>query len=496
MKSRLIYIATVILLLFAATGFNLIDTNQGRLRYWQHKEAKIPAEEKPKADFVTHLPIVSIDTGGEELLWITSNRRLFNSQNELLVPDYTGPRDILTRDCTISVISDEGAWHTLQDTPNVTEHASVRIRGNSSKWFYKKSYMVHILDEDGSRKNVSVMGMSKASEWVLNGPCLDRTLIRNYLCYNVSGQIMEYAPDVRFCEVFLNGEYRGVYLMVEAITRDEGRINLTKTGESQDVTGWLVRWDRERKRDTPVDNYTYYSFQAGVSGMDLRYPGKDTLTPEKLDFVESDVSRIERSIYSSDLSDKKKGYQAYLDVEAFAQYFVINEFFGNVDAGRFSTYLYKDVRGKVVPVVWDFNNACNNYIDYVYGGGGFNMSQSPWFGRLLHDRTFVEEVISQYRRLRKSVLSDEYLERMVDDTIAYLGDAIERNYEVYGFVFEEKESDTVNYLNPMERNYSSYEEAVAQLKSWMKIRGAWMDAHIESLLQYCQDSKNAAQIID
>ena len=60
-------------------------------------------------------------------------------------------------------------------------------------------------------------------------------------------------------------------------------------------------------------------------------------------------------------------------------------------------------------------------------------------------------------------------------------------------MFEATAADDTNYLHPFERNYGSYDEAVAQLKSWMKARGAWMDAHIETLRQYCSDSKNAAQ---
>jgi len=60
---------------------------------------------------------------------------------------------------------------------------------------------------------------------VLHGPFLDKTLMRNYMWYNLSGQIMEWAPDVRFCEVFLNGGYQGVYVMEEQI--ESATINWT-----------------------------------------------------------------------------------------------------------------------------------------------------------------------------------------------------------------------------------------------------------------------------
>ena len=45
--------------------------------------------------------------------------------------------------------------------------------------------------------------MPKESEWVLNGPFLDKSLMRNYLALNVASNIMEYAPRVKFCEVIM-----------------------------------------------------------------------------------------------------------------------------------------------------------------------------------------------------------------------------------------------------------------------------------------------------
>ena len=69
--------------------------------------------------------------------------------------------------------------------------------------------------------------MAADEEWVLNGPFLDKTLMRNYIAMNVAGQIMDYAPNVRYCELFVDDQYRGVYLLMEQISRSEERINVT-----------------------------------------------------------------------------------------------------------------------------------------------------------------------------------------------------------------------------------------------------------------------------
>lgn len=480
MKSRLIYLITALLVVVCAVTFAAVG-GDGNARVLQH-ETPLPEGETREDD--THLPIVRVNTNGAPIPHVDNDGKPLDG-----LPEGTP----LDTPCIVETVSKEGAWHSESDAADLSAPATIRIRGNSSRHFDKKSYLLKLKNGNGDDADYAVMGMSSASEWVLNGPFVDRTMMRNYLCYSVAGQTMDYAPNMCYCRLYLNGEYRGLYLMTEAVTKDEGRIDLTEPEKGRAITSWLIRWDRDGKGDTPLENYTHYTYQSGVSGLDLRYPGKNTLTAERKAYVEAELNEIERAIYSTDRSDPVKGYASYLDTSEFAKYFVINEFFGNVDAGRFSTFYYKDMRGKVKPCVWDFNNACDNYIDYVYDDSGFNMVQSPWFGQLLKDRNFVDAVIYEYRTMRKGVLSDSYLEAFLDDTREYLGAEIDRNYEVWGYVFEATAADDTNYLHPFERNYGSYDEAVAQLKSWMKARGAWMDAHIETLRQYCSDSKNAAQ---
>lgn len=496
MKTKLTYLCTIATVIVFGIVFSQIDSNSKNNRYIQHEEEALPETPMPETGFASHLPIITVDTDTDRMIWYNSNG-VYDDQNQpvrnMTAEEAESKREV---GCRVQVFSEKGVWHSLEDTPQVNAGGSIRIRGNSSKNFDKKSYLLKFRKENGEETRESLAGMTKASEWVLNGPILDRTLMRNYLCYNVAGQVMNYVPDVRYCELFLNGEYKGVYLVVEAVTRDEGRLELTKADKNQAVTSWIIRMDREGKGDTPVENFAYYTFQMGVSGVDLRYPGKDTLTPEQFRYVQEDLSEIERAIHSADRSDPVKGYQAYLDVTEFARYFVLNEFFGNVDAGRFSTYYYKDVRGKVAPVVWDFNNGCDNYIDYIYDDSGFNLTQSPWFGQLMKDKKFVNEILHQYDKLRKTVLSDQYLMEFIDETSAYLQDAAERNYEVYGYLFDLSQIDTVNYLEPVERNYTSYEESVKQLKEWLVKRGGWLDRHMDSLLQYCQDSKVVTEIVE
>ena len=449
-----------------------------------------PTDPAPKGDLVTHLPILRIDTAGEPIPWV----------------GHAGdPRDGLpegTRldpDCTIELLFENGAWNTDADVPTLSAVGTIRMRGNSSRNFDKKSYLLRFTDESGENRRQALLGMAAGSEWALYGPFLDRTLLRNYICYSVAREVMSYAPNVHYCELILNGDYLGLYLLTEAVTKEAGRVDLTESkNKNSPVTSWIIRWDRDGKGDTVLNTFTHYTFKSGVSSIDLRYPGRNTITEEKARYVLEEISSIERELYTSGHSDA-------LDMTEFARYFVLNEFFGNVDAGRFSTFYYKDIRGKVKPVVWDFNNACDNYIDYEYAEDGFYLADAPWFIVMLQDQDFVETVITEYRHLRKTLLSDVSLETMIDETVDYLGDAVERNYTVWGYVFLagdeeaeaafdyllplERNSYSSNYLAPIERNYRSYEESVEQLKAWLVDRGRWLDKNIDTLLQYCHPSK-------
>ena len=104
---------------------------------------------------------------------------------------------------------------------------------------------------------------------------------------------------------------------------------------------------------------------------------------------------------------------------------------------------------------------------------------------LMKDEKFTDRIINRYRYLRRHYLSDEYLLNYIDEIVAYLGDAVDRNYDVWGYTFDEEN----DLLVPTNRNVRSYEEAIEQLKTHIVERGKFMDEHIESIRQFSSESK-------
>ena len=115
----------------------------------------------------------------------------------------------------------------------------------------------------------------------------------------------------------------------------------------------------------------------------------------------------------------------------------------------------------------------------------FRLNTLLWFQMLFKDDEFTDRVIQRYAELRKTVFSEEYLFGFIDDTLKYLGDAVDRNYGRWGYTFGKE----YNLLIPNERNPRNHEESIKQLKSFLTKRLAFMDENIGSLKQYSAESK-------
>ena len=454
---------------------NFIQTKEKR--YHQHlaAEEKAPCQHEDDV-FCTHLPVIMIDTDGEAI----PGKAYYDedgTRHYTTTPD--GETHVLA---SVRIVDGKGTNNHISDEAAVTSLAKTRIRGYSSRHYIKSGYSLNFVDEADSNVPYSVMGMDAHHEWVLHGPILDKTLIRNYMWYNIAGEIMDYAPNARFCEAFINGQYVGLYLMVESVTagKKDARLSLSIDKKNNTFTGYCLRLDRGSSEIKNMNTFSMYTYQT-VSVVDSVYPGTSNLTPALKKAIQDDFSAFERLLYSSDYNDEAYGYPAYIDVDSFADYFILNEFTSNYDAGMLSTYIYKEGGGRYKMCVWDFNSALDNYQEQPTDFETFLLQDRVWFNALFRDGAFTERVIERYRELRETYLSEEYLNRYIDETVAYLGDAIDRNYEYWFMAFD------YDLLHPIERNPDSYEEAVEDMKAYIHVRGEWMDEHIETLRRYIVD---------
>ena len=481
MKYKLFGLAVVFTVVIASFFASAFAPESAERRVHQHREARQPTEGCACSgeELCTHLPLVVIDTAGAPIPGkpITDENR-----QEIGYTTTEDGEEMLS--ATIRVMDCSDANNHPSDNPALTTSALIRIRGNSSRYFDKSSYLMRFTKEDGSYANHEVMGMDAHYEWALHGPYLDKSLIRNYMWYNIAGEIMDYAPNVRFCEVILNGDYQGLYVMTETLTSGEDcRLNLKEPLEGTDAAGYLIRLDRGSTE--PIKNIqtfaqqTYRNFQQ----VDIKYPRTGKLTTQLVRAITQEVSDFEKVLYSYDYDTDDYGYWHYMDTNSFVDYFIINEFTANYDAGWLSTYMYKDVGGKYKMAIWDFNSACENYTHEVSNPQHLELQNNLWYYMLTKDEYFNKKILRRYEELRTSYLSEEYLNQYIDEVVTYLGPAIERNFDRWGYTL------SMNMIQPPERNPRSHQAAVEQMKDFIHTRGQWLDEHLEIILQYSHESK-------
>lgn len=405
-------------------------------------------------EFSTTLPVVYMNTKGQQVL----------KENVIWG--------------NIALLDGNGEEQSVFSVPNSIYRATIKYRGASSyNKFDKKQYRIKFYkNKKDSAKEVSLAGMGANSEWVLNGPYLDKTLIRNKLVYDLARELNGWAPDTRFVELFVDGEYQGVYLAVEPVTNGESRLRLSEFGLLSGETAYIVNRDRidtgseEIETWGKTNGYTY-------NALYIRYPSKNKITEKQKEYIAKDISEFEQALYGNNFSDKRIGYQAYIDMDNWVDYFIINEFAMNYDAGNLSTYIYKELGGKLQLAVWDFNNGFDNYQWFRTETDALHTVENSWFERLWQDENFRDRVCERYVQLRKTTLSDEHIAEKIASYQEELGEAVDRNFKVWGYSF--KENLLVGTSKEgTSRDIGSYEEAMKQMTDTIRERLAYLDKEL------------------
>lgn len=351
---------------------------------------------------------------------------------------------------------------------------AIEIRGSSSQMFPKKNYGFETQDSNGDNNNVSLLGMPAENDWILYGPFSDKSLMRNALTFDIGRDIMPYASRTRFCELLIDGDYRGVYLLMEKIKRDDHRVDISKLLETDIIGdeltgGYIIKIDRD---DPEVIDDGWYSSYGSNPFYAYHSPDYDQLAPEQKVYIRNWMSSFEAAMNQSSYAST---YDTYIDVESFIDYFLINELTKHIDAFKLSFYMYKKKNsegGKLyMGPIWDFNLG--------YGNFDFGCSPDPdgwiyectsrafWLDKILTIPAVQEQMACRWHDLRNSVLSDAALISRIDSMRFELGVAVDQNFEEYDILG--------SYVWPNSFIGVSYNAEVAFLKNWLLQRVDWMD---------------------
>ncbi|MBR4336766.1 MAG: CotH kinase family protein [Bacteroidaceae bacterium] len=350
----------------------------------------------------------------------------------------------------------------------------IKLRGNSSLAFNQKKYTFETRDGNGKSLSVSLLGMPAHSDWVLLAPYNDVSMLRDPLAFKLWRDMGHWGPRTVMCELTMDGDYRGIYILCEAIKRGKNRVDISEMKASDTngralTGGYLLRIDTFND-----DDATFTSKVPGIGEGSMSseviwsciYPKKKKLQPEQLDYIQRYVDTVEQVIQSDSFADPTKGYACYIDVPSFVDYFIHTELSLNADGYKRSAYFYKERQKKngsggklVAGPVWDYNLAygncnfanANNPEAWCYEGASNNPTPAIW-QRLLQDITFRRAVKTRYQELRQTVLSDQAINDFIDRQVQLLAQATDRHFKTYPelLVSEERKQqlDQQNQANP------------------------------------------------
>ncbi len=272
---------------------------------------------------------------------------------------------------------------TEGDAVSYEGRMGIEIRGASSQLFPKKSFGFETRDAANEDLDVSVLGFPEEEDWILYAPYSDKSLMRNMLIYDLSRDMNQYASRTKFVEVTINDSYQGVYVFMEKLKRDSGRIDINNLKEDEnsgeDVTGgYILKIDKTAGTNLGEGYNNQNSFVSAVAppnaslGQEINFlyeePDAEDITMEQKAYISDYVGQFEMALASDVFTNTEIGYEAFIDVDSFIDFFILNELSNNVDGYRISTFMHKDKNEKLkMGPIWDFNLAFGN-ADYCDGG--------------------------------------------------------------------------------------------------------------------------------
>ena len=356
-----------------------------------------------------------------------------------------GAVDILTKEyyinCEITLLDNTEKGKSVGSAV-----AEIKGRGNST-WekFDKKPYKFKF------DKKQNLFGYGKEKTWVLLADYRDYSLLRNMLALNAGLTMSElgYTSKGQSVELYLNGEYRGVYYLCEQIQVKENRVNVTEEDEDlvqlPEELGYLVEmdgWAIENKSSTPnltTDGDIYVTVGDSLKSNrayaikdpeDVFYKADGTLNYDYVNYVQNYLATALDAVQGDDYALVEE----LINVKSFAQAYIIYELFKNPDTNYSSVYFYWDKDGALqCGPIWDFDMAIGNVSHK--GNGVFastetlwTAAQNPWFKALLKFDEFKalvgEELAANEASLRASIAND----------LAYArahADAYKKNFEAW-----------------------------------------------------------------
>ena len=345
-----------------------------------------------------------------------------------------------------------------RDYPSLEEmDMKIRGRGNSTWHLHPKKPFQMKLDD-----KKEFLGMPNHKKWLFLAEYSDKSLLRNTIVFEM-GYIssFDWTPASTFAEVFLNGEYNGVYNITQKVEESSTRVDL---GDD----GYLLEIDNIDRIDADDVYITTDQFEIiNIKEPDLAW------NDAKYAYIDNLINQFELNLFGGDFADPVNGYAKFIDVDSFIDWFLINEIVKNVDSKNFSSIYLNVIPGEKIKMgpLWDFDLGFGN-VDYADPEHfeGFWVRWNPWIDRLLQDPAFVDKVRTRFAYYKDN---EDYILGKIDHYAEKLKWSQKENndkWELFG-----------EYVWPNPVYFDTHSEEVAHLKSWYQSRMDWLETALNTL---------------
>ena len=367
---------------------------------------------------------------------------------------------------------------------NYNGRIGIETRGSTSQVLPKKPYGLTTLRVDNvTNNNVSILGMPKENDWVLNSLAYDQTGMRDVLAYTLSESLGQYAPRCVYCEVVVNGDYKGLYVFMEKIKADIGRVNIEKMdslcNSNPEVTGgYIIKADKGNP-DEPVAwsmignhfwEWTYHTYYFHY------YPKQENITDTQHDYIQNVFFSLDAEAENQNESIID-GYPSIIDIPSFIDFMMIAEYTSNVDVYHLSTFFHKDRNGKLrAGPVWDYNLSFGydefddrSKYDVWQFYNGSNDGSRFWTDLFFNCPTFRCYFAKRWNEVSAVGQPLNYLsvEERIDNIDSLISEAVIRDNQRWW--------QSIHHT-----------EFVADMKDWIQLRIGWLNDNVGP----CNDCAN------
>jgi hypothetical protein len=362
-------------------------------------------------------------------------------------------------------------------------HATAKGRGNYSWSFSKKSFTLKL------DKKTDLCGMGKSKKWALISSAYDKSLLRTSAAFDLGSKLgnMAWTPSAKPVDLYINGSYRGSYLLVERITIDENRVDIDElaNGPEQDPTGannkqpnisggYILEWDFRKSAD--------HNVSAGHRGwVGIKEPedeDDDTgITKQQVHYVNTYLDATDKALYGSSWKSDSKGWKKYIDEPSAVDYYIAQEIMKPVDGNMWaSVYMYKARNGKLFfGPMWDYDLAAGSAdrAGNTKGATGWYLknkvsttakqSSSTWFNRLNDDPDFQKAVKARWHEVYPQLRTED---AFLGSQRAVIKKSADANFDKW---------DVHAHISSAQVVKGSWSKEVSYLRGWLKDRISWMN---------------------